>query len=132
MTRTRSQNIILLWTDDTSRLWRSGPLRPAGEGRGMPTPPFLIGLGTGRDTFFSFMPQPSCTPGRAAMVTRSESPTAGGMTTVAPGSGGRFAGQRKVDPASVLKTGRLPAPFSRGKWHLVKPIMPAAQLPRRL
>jgi len=53
-----------------ARLWRSWPLR---RRRGAPAcQPHIFGIGWAAEgmTFFSFlMPQPSCTPGRAAMVT---------------------------------------------------------------
>src|SRR6516165_8092085 len=59
-------NIILIVSDDTGY----GDLGPygGGEGRGMPTPN-IDRLASEGMTFFSFYGQPSCTPGRAAMIT---------------------------------------------------------------
>ena len=61
-------NILLIVSDDTGY----GDLGPygGGEGRGMPTPN-IDKLAADGMTFFSFYAQPSCTPGRAAMQTRT-------------------------------------------------------------
>src|ERR1700761_5312980 len=59
-------NILLIVGDDVGY----GDLGPygGGEGRGMPTPTFDRLSAQGM-TFFSFYAQPSCTPGRAAILT---------------------------------------------------------------
>ena len=86
-----------------------------GEGRGMPTPN-IDRLANEGMTFFSFYAQPSCTPGRAAMLT-GRIPNRSGMTTVAfQGQGGGLpAAEWTV--ASVLKTAGYQT-FFTGKWHL--------------
>ncbi|PZQ99706.1 MAG: arylsulfatase [Cereibacter sphaeroides] len=106
-------NILLIVSDDTGY----GDLGPygGGEGRGMPTPN-IDALAADGKTFFSFYAQPSCTPGRAAMLT-GRYPNRSGMTTVA------FQGQGGGLPAaewtlgSVLKLGGYETYFT-GKWHL--------------
>ena len=72
-------NILFIVSDDTGY----GDLGPygGGEGRGMPTPNIDKMAERGM-TFFSFYAQPSCTPGRAAMIT-GRFPNRSGMTTVA-------------------------------------------------
>jgi arylsulfatase len=100
-------------SDDTGY----GDLGPygGGVGRGMPTPN-IDKLAKGGMQFYSFYAQPSCTPGRAAMLT-GRIPNRSGMTTVA------FQGQGGGLPAaewtlgSVLKTGGYKTYFT-GKWHL--------------
>src|SRR5215471_18590007 len=78
-------NILFIVSDDTGY----GDLGPygGGEGRGMPTPN-IDRLAAEGMTFFSYYAQPSCTPGRAAMIT-GRIPNRSGMTTVAfQGQGG--------------------------------------------
>jgi arylsulfatase A-like enzyme len=72
-------NIIILLSDDTG--W--GDLGPygGGEGRGAATPNFDRMAREGMQ-FWSFYGQPSCTPGRAALIT-GRIPNRSGMTTVA-------------------------------------------------
>ena len=109
----KKPNIILLVTDDTGY----GDLGPygGGEGRGMPTPHFDRLAAEGM-TFFSFYAQPSCTPGRAAMVT-GRIPNRSGMTTVAfQGQGGGLPAAEWT-LASVLKQADSRT-FFTGKWHL--------------
>jgi arylsulfatase len=109
----RQPNIVLIVSDDTGY----GDLGPygGGEGRGMPTPN-IDRLADEGMTFFSFYAQPSCTPGRAAMLT-GRIPNRSGMTTVA------FQGQGGGLPAaewtlgSVLKQAGYDT-FFTGKWHL--------------
>ena len=106
-------NIILIVSDDTGY----GDLGPygGGVGRGMPTPN-IDRLADEGMQFYSFYAQPSCTPGRAAMLT-GRIPNRSGMTTVA------FQGQGGGLPAaewtlgSVLKTAGY-GTFFTGKWHL--------------
>jgi arylsulfatase len=117
-------NIILIVSDDTGY----GDLGPygGGAGRGMPTPN-IDRLADEGLTFYSFYAQPSCTPGRAAMLT-GRIPNRSGMTTVA------FQGQGGGLPAaewtlgSVLKTADYQT-FYTGKWHLGEAdyAMPIAQ-----
>jgi arylsulfatase A-like enzyme len=109
----KQPNIILIVSDDTGY----GDLGPygGGVGRGMPTPN-IDRLADEGMTFFSFYAQPSCTPGRAAMLT-GRIPNRSGMTTVA------FQGQGGGLPAaewtlgSVLKKAGYKTYFT-GKWHL--------------
>ncbi len=106
-------NILLIVSDDTGY----GDLGPygGGEGRGMPTPNIDRIAREGMQ-FYTFYAQPSCTPGRAAMLT-GRIPNRSGMTTVA------FQGQGGGLPAaewtlgSVLKTAGYNT-FFTGKWHL--------------
>src|SRR6516165_5068161 len=72
-------NILFIVSDDTGY----GDLGPygGGEGRGMPTPN-IDRLAAEGMTFFSYYAQPSCTPGRAAMIT-GRIPNRSGMTAVA-------------------------------------------------
>ena len=86
-----------------------------GENRGMPTP-HLDRMAAEGMQFLSFYAQPSCTPGRAAVLT-GRIPNRSGMTTVAfQGQGGGLpAAEWTV--ASVLKTGGYHT-FFAGKWHL--------------
>jgi len=112
-TTDRKPNILLIVSDDTGY----GDLGPygGGAGRGMPTPN-IDRLANEGMQFYSFYAQPSCTPGRAAMVT-GRIPNRSGMTTVA------FQGQGGGLPAaewslgSVLKTAGYQT-FFTGKWHL--------------
>ncbi len=106
-------NILLIVSDDTGY----GDLGPygGGEGRGMPTPN-IDRLAANGMTFFSFYAQPSCTPGRAAMVT-GRIPNRSGMTTVAfQGEGGGLP-KAEWTLGSVLKQGGYKTYFT-GKWHL--------------
>jgi arylsulfatase len=106
-------NIILIVSDDTGY----GDLGAygGGLGRGIPTPNFDRLADEGM-TFFHNYGQPSCTPGRAAILT-GRIPNRSGMTTVA------FQGQGGGLPAaewtlgSVLKTAGYQT-FYTGKWHL--------------
>jgi arylsulfatase len=92
----------------------SGPYG-GGEGRGMPTPN-LDRIANEGMTFFDFYAQPSCTPGRAAIMT-GRIPNRSGMTTVAfQGQGGGLP-REEWTLASVLKTGGYKT-FFAGKWHL--------------
>ena len=109
----KKPNIILLVSDDTG--W--GDLGPygGGEGRGMATPHFDRMAREGMQ-FWSFYGQPSCTPGRAALLT-GRIPNRSGMTTVAfPGQGGGLP-KEEWSLASVLKRAGY-ATFFAGKWHL--------------
>lgn len=106
-------NILLIVSDDTGY----GDLGPygGGEGRGIPTPNIDRMADEGM-TFFSFYAQPSCTPGRAAMIT-GRIPNRSGMTTVAfQGQGGGLPAAEWT-LASVLKRGGYQTYFT-GKWHL--------------
>jgi arylsulfatase len=109
----KKPNIILLVSDDTG--W--GDLGPygGGDGRGMATPNFDRMAREGMQ-FWSFYGQPSCTPGRAALLT-GRIPNRSGMTTVAfPGQGGGLP-REEWSLASVLKQAGY-ATFFAGKWHL--------------
>lgn len=106
-------NILFIVSDDTGY----GDLGPygGGVGRGMPTPN-IDKLAKAGMQFYSFYAQPSCTPGRAAMVT-GRIPNRSGMTTVAfQGQGGGLPAAEWT-LASVLKTGGYKTYFT-GKWHL--------------
>jgi arylsulfatase A-like enzyme len=106
-------NIILIVADDFG-YGDSGPYG-GGEGRGMPTPS-LDRMANEGMTFFDFYAQPSCTPGRAAIMT-GRIPNRSGMTTVAfQGQGGGLPAEEWT-LASVLKTGGYKT-FFTGKWHL--------------
>ena len=109
----KKPNIILLVSDDTG--W--GDLGPygGGRGRGMATPNFDRMAREGMQ-FWSFYGQPSCTPGRAALIT-GRIPNRSGMTTVAfPGQGGGLP-KEEWTLASVLKKAGY-STFFAGKWHL--------------
>ena len=109
----RKPNIILIVADDFG-YGDSGPYG-GGEGRGMPTPN-LDRMSNEGMTFFDFYAQPSCTPGRAAIMT-GRIPNRSGMTTVAfQGQGGGLP-REEWTLASVLKTGGYKT-FFAGKWHL--------------
>lgn len=106
-------NILLIVSDDTGY----GDLGPygGGEGRGMPTPNIDRMAAEGM-TFFSFYAQPSCTPGRAAILT-GRIPNRSGMTTVAfQGQGGGLP-KAEWTLGSVLKQAGYRTYFT-GKWHL--------------
>ncbi len=109
----KKPNILFIVSDDTGY----GDLGPygGGVGRGMPTPN-IDKLAKAGMQFFSFYAQPSCTPGRAAMIT-GRIPNRSGMTTVAfQGQGGGLPAAEWT-LASVLKTGGYKTYFT-GKWHL--------------
>ncbi len=109
----KKPNILFIVSDDTGY----GDLGPygGGEGRGMPTPN-IDRLAAEGMTFFSYYAQPSCTPGRAAMIT-GRIPNRSGMTTVAfQGEGGGLP-KAEWTLGSVLKTGGYKTYFT-GKWHL--------------
>lgn len=72
-------NIVVLISDDTG--WGDLGCYGGGLGRGMPTPN-LDRIAAEGMQFWSFYGQPSCTPGRAAMIT-GRIPNRSGMTTVA-------------------------------------------------
>ncbi|WP_436409588.1 arylsulfatase [Kaistia defluvii] len=111
--QTSKPNILMIVSDDTGY----GDLGPygGGEGRGMPTPN-IDKLADSGMTFYSFYAQPSCTPGRAAMMT-GRIPNRSGMTTVAfQGEGGGLPAAEWT-LASVLKRGGYGTYFT-GKWHL--------------
>jgi len=106
-------NIILLVGDDVG--WGDLGVYGGGEGRGIPTPNFDRMANEGM-TFFSFYGQPSCTPGRAAIMT-GRIPNRSGMTTVSfQGEGGGLP-HGEWTLASVLTQAGY-ATFFTGKWHL--------------
>jgi arylsulfatase A-like enzyme len=106
-------NIILIVSDDFG--YGDAGVYGGGENRGMPTP-HLDRIAAEGMQFMSFYAQPSCTPGRAAMVT-GRIPNRSGMTTVAfQGQGGGLPAAEWT-LASVLKTGGYKT-FFTGKWHL--------------
>jgi arylsulfatase A-like enzyme len=106
-------NIVLIVSDDTG--YGDLGVYGGGKGRGIPTPNFDR-LGDEGMTFFHAYGQPSCTPGRAAILT-GRIPNRSGMTTVAfQGQGGGLPAAEWT-LASVLKTGGY-ATFFSGKWHL--------------
>jgi arylsulfatase len=73
-----------------------------GVGRGQPTPN-LDRMAAEGMTFYSFYGQPSCTPGRAAIMT-SRIPNRSGMTTVSFQGQGSGLPHAEWTIASVLKT----------------------------
>jgi arylsulfatase len=106
-------NIILIVGDDVG--WGDLGVYGGGEGRGIPTPN-LDRLAAEGMTFFSFYGQPSCTPGRAAIMT-GRIPNRSGMTTVSfQGQGGGLP-HGEWTLASVLKQADY-STFFAGKWHL--------------
>lgn len=106
-------NIILIVSDDTG--WGDIGVYGGGSGRGAATPN-LDGMAHEGIQFMSFYGQPSCTPGRAAMMT-GRLPNRSGMTAVAfPGQGGGLP-KEEWTIASVLKKGGY-STFFTGKWHL--------------
>lgn len=106
-------NIILIVSDDTG--WGDLGCYGGGAGRGMPTPNLDRMANEGMQ-FWSFYGQPSCTPGRAAMVT-GRIPNRSGMTTVAfQGEGGGLPAAEWT-LGSVLKGAGYQTYFC-GKWHL--------------
>jgi arylsulfatase len=106
-------NIILMVSDDFG--YGDAGVYGGGIGRGMPTPN-LDKMAQEGMTFFSFYGQPSCTPGRAAMMT-GRFPARSGMTTVAfQGQGGGLP-TAEWTIAAQLKTAGYKTYFT-GKWHL--------------
>ncbi|MDB4324731.1 arylsulfatase [bacterium] len=106
-------NIVVLISDDTG--WGDLGSYGGGAGRGMPTPS-LDQMAREGMQFWSFYGQPSCTPGRAAMLT-GRIPNRSGMTTVAfQGQGGGLPAAEWTY-ASVLKQAGYNT-FYAGKWHL--------------
>ena len=106
-------NIVLIVGDDVG--WGDLGVYGGGLNRGIPTPS-LDRLADEGMTFFSFYGQPSCTPGRAAIMT-GRIPNRSGMTTVAfQGQGGGLP-HAEWTLASVLKTAGYGTYFT-GKWHL--------------
>jgi arylsulfatase A-like enzyme len=106
-------NIILIVSDDFG--YGDAGVYGGGPNRGMPTPN-LDRMADEGMTFFTFYAQPSCTPGRAAMMT-GRIPNRSGMTTVAlQGQGGGLPAAEWT-LASVLKQAGYQTYFT-GKWHL--------------
>lgn len=106
-------NIVLIVTDDTG--YGDLGVYGGGEGRGIPTPGFDR-LADEDMTFFHNYGQPSCTPGRAAIVT-GRHPNRSGMTAVAfQGQGGGLP-PAEWTLGAVLKQAGYSTFFS-GKWHL--------------
>lgn len=106
-------NIVLILSDDFG--YGDAGVYGGGENRGMPTPN-LDRIAAEGMQFLSFYGQPSCTPGRAAVLT-GRIPNRSGMTTVAfQGQGGGLPAA-EWSLASVLKTGGYNT-FYTGKWHL--------------
>jgi arylsulfatase A-like enzyme len=106
-------NIILIVGDDVG--WGDLGVYGGGAGRGQDTPNFDRMAAEGM-SFFSFYGQPSCTPGRAAIMT-GRIPNRSGMTTVSfQGQGGGLP-HAEWTIASVLKTAGYQT-FFAGKWHL--------------
>ncbi|HEX4012629.1 MAG TPA: arylsulfatase [Candidatus Cybelea sp.] len=104
---------MLIVSDDTG--YGDLGVYGGGKGRGIPTPGFDRLADEGM-TFFHCYGQPSCTPGRAAIVT-GRIPNRSGMTTVAfQGQGGGLPAAEWT-LASVLKQADYSTFFS-GKWHL--------------
>ena len=111
--RQQKPNIITIISDDFG--YGDAGCYGGGEGRGMPTPN-LDRLAKEGMIFHSFYGQPSCTPGRAAMLT-GRFPNRSGMTTVAfQGQGGGLPAAEWTT-AAVLKTAGYKT-FFTGKWHL--------------
>ena len=95
----KKPNIIMVISDDTG--WGDLGVYGGGVGRGMPTPN-LDKMAKEGMQFWDFYGQPSCTPGRAAMLT-GRIPNRSGMTTVAfQGQGGGLPAAEWT-LASVLK-----------------------------
>lgn len=109
----KKPNIILIVSDDFG--YGDAGVYGGGPNRGMPTPN-LDRMAQEGMTFFTFYAQPSCTPGRAAMMT-GRFPNRSGMTTVAfQGQGGGLPAAEWT-LASQLKTAGYKTYFT-GKWHL--------------
>ncbi|MGV0746511.1 arylsulfatase [Mycolicibacterium sp. XJ870] len=106
-------NIVLIASDDFG--YGDAGVYGGGANRGMPTPN-LDRMAEEGMQFLSFYAQPSCTAGRAAMIT-GRIPNRSGMTTVAfQGQGGGLPAAEWT-LASVLKTADYKT-FFTGKWHL--------------
>jgi arylsulfatase len=106
-------NIIMIVGDDVG--WGDLGAYLGGVGRGQATPN-LDRMAAEGMTFYTFYGQPSCTPGRAAILT-GRMPNRSGMTTVAfQGQGGGLP-HAEWTIASVLKTAGYQT-FFTGKWHL--------------
>jgi arylsulfatase A-like enzyme len=106
-------NIIMIVGDDVG--WGDLGAYLGGVGRGQATPN-LDRMAAEGMTFYTFYGQPSCTPGRAAIIT-GRIPNRSGMTTVAfQGQGGGLP-HAEWTIASVLKTAGYQT-FFAGKWHL--------------
>ncbi|WP_082931922.1 arylsulfatase [Mycolicibacterium setense] len=106
-------NIVLIVSDDFG--YGDAGVYGGGDNRGMPTP-HLDQMAEEGMQFMSFYAQPSCTPGRAAILT-GRIPNRSGMTTVAfQGQGGGLPAAEWT-LASVLKTADYKT-FFTGKWHL--------------
>lgn len=109
----KKPNIILIVSDDFG--YGDAGVYGGGPNRGMPTPNIDRMAAEGM-TFFTFYAQPSCTPGRAAMLT-GRIPNRSGMTAVAfQGQGGGLPAAEWT-LASVLKQAGYQT-FFTGKWHL--------------
>jgi len=109
----RKPNIVLILSDDFG--YGDAGVYLGGENRGMPTPNLDRMAAEGMQ-FMSFYAQPSCTPGRAAVLT-GRIPNRSGMTTVAfQGQGGGLPAAEWT-LASMLKTAGYKT-FFTGKWHL--------------
>jgi arylsulfatase A-like enzyme len=106
-------NIILIVGDDVG--WGDLGVYGGGLNRGIPTPN-LDRLADEGMTFFTFYGQPSCTPGRAAIMT-GRIPNRSGMTTVAMQGQGGGLPHAEWTLASVLKQANY-STFFVGKWHL--------------
>ena len=106
-------NILMLVADDFG--YGDSGAYGGGAGRGMPTPN-IDQLARDGMQFYDYYAQPSCTAGRAAMLT-GRFPNRSGMTTVAfQGQGGGLPAAEWT-LASVLKTAGY-ATYFTGKWHL--------------
>ena len=117
-------NILMIVVDDFG--YGDSGAYGGGEGRGMPTPN-IDALANQGMQFYDYYAQPSCTAGRAAMLT-GRFPNRSGMTTVAfQGQGGGLPAAEWT-LASVLKTAGY-ATYFTGKWHLGEAdyAMPTAQ-----
>ncbi|WHO39351.1 arylsulfatase [Sphingobium sp. AP49] len=109
----KKPNIVLILSDDFG--YGDAGCYGGGENRGAPTPNIDRMAAEGMQ-FLSFYAQPSCTPGRAAVLT-GRIPNRSGMTTVAfQGDGGGLPAAEWT-LASVLKTAGYKT-FFTGKWHL--------------
>ncbi len=109
----KQPNILLIVADDVG--YGDLGCYLGGGNRGMPTPNFDRLAREGM-LFTSFYGQPSCTPGRAAMLT-GRIPNRSGLTTVAfQGQGGGLPAAEWT-LASVLKQGGYKTYFT-GKWHM--------------
>jgi arylsulfatase A-like enzyme len=109
----RKPNIITIISDDFG--YGDAGCYGGGAGRGMPTPN-LDRMAKEGMQFMSFYGQPSCTPGRAAMLS-GRVPNRSGMTSVEfQGQGGGLP-KAEWTTAAVLKTAGYKT-FFTGKWHL--------------